>query len=404
MAATIFSVITNLGDKFDLGIDDEMTLGEVKTLVREISSIYERSNEFGVLDESNIVVKLSVRGFQLTDDTARWCELPLDRKSISDGEKMFAHISVKSKDQQRSQGASVPVGASDLLAGRSGASMRDSKRGREEEEAERQRARMMEPMIDMIASNPAFLEQLFASQPQLKKILDENPQAARELQNPETLKQLMMSQIDPDQRRQFNQAMQLQLAQISNTPGGTAMLERYMSGMMQEPEGKRKPCDVSETPEDSVRPNPQQSANDQALPNPWTASRHGSSAVSSTATLQNLFQHNNTAPQWSPSGSFPLPPSSNMFPMGQQFNPDLASMFSAMFGGPQRQTSQQEAARKASTPIDDDCDYSAGLVVLLEMGFEDTSLCEEALRKCKGDVDAAVCYIADRQSEAPDQH
>lgn len=346
-----YLVVTNLGDKFDLFIEPDTTIGDVRALV---SAMCSRPRD--CVSDDQLVIRLSVRGVQALDDSAAWETLKIDHASISNGEKLYA--SVICKPLSAAAPANIPVGASGLVS--TGGSTK-----KEEEEQQRQQARMMEPMIDAMVSNPQFFDSMISMQPELQKLIRENPEAERELRNPETLKSLLMAQFDPDQKRQLSRTMQLQLAQISNIPGGTAAIERHMNSVLREPSARKTASDLHEASEAHARPNPNQNSNSAALPNPWQRTQQEPQRFAPPAMAL-------------PRPSIPLPLfSSPSAPVG----PSLPVM--------EQVPPSREAAASAE-------DYSAQLVTLLEMGFDDEDLCMKALQHTRGDIDAAVCFIAEQ--------
>lgn len=343
-------------------------------------------------------MKLSIRGVQLVDDCAKWHQIPIDHKTIRAGEKLYAHFSSQRAAENRA-GVNIPNGAAGLLfdgvpSGGASASAR-----KESDDAARAKARMMEPMIDAMVSNPRFVDSMIAMQPELKRLIDEHPHVEQELRNPETLKQMMMSQIDPDQRRQLNRTMQLQMAHLSNIPGGTAMLEKYMSRAMEQPEGKRSAADLRDVVEEHSRPDPALASNAAALPNPWA--RRQAEVAPPAAQGPPAFPFR--PPGWPPmslpteQSRAPLGGGSGwpFFPLqhgGQPFVPQSVQRPQAA-SAPAASTSSRSVANEE----EDDTDYSAQLVTMLEMGFEDDEACLRALKACHGDIDAAVCFLDDER-------
>lgn len=387
-------VITNRGDKFQYVVEPHTTVQELRTIVQEM----------GGGGGSSVTTKMSIRGLQLVDDHAKWAHLPLPHASMIDGEKLYVHFSSSAAAEGRN-GGNIPQGASSFLFDQAGAPAGASASARKEaESAARARAAMMEPMLDAMVRNPAFVDNLIAMQPELKAMIREHPQVESELRNPETLKQIMMSQIDPDRRRDANRTMQLQLAQLSNIPGGTAMIERYMSKALQQPEGKRTVADLRDALEEHSKPDPTLSSNAAALPNPWDARTAAPAAPPaafppSAAYLNsalNPFGGQNFQPQTHSASAQSHPSQSSLqqlFGAMPRALPTQTQPHSFAYVPPQ----QQDVLATSSPPLDEsgDADFSEQLVVLLEMGFEDDEACMRALKVCRGDIDAAVCFLAD---------
>lgn len=387
-------VVTNRGEKFEFVVEPATTVGELRTIVREMGG--------GTSGSSNsLATKMSIRGVQLIDDNAKWSQLPLPHSSMTDGEKLYVHFSSAAAAERRS-GSNIPAGASNFMFDPNGGGAppgASAAAKKEADNAARARARMMEPIVDSMVRNPAFVDSLISSQPELKSLIQEHPQVEQELRNPETLKQMLMSQIDPDKRKEVNRAMQLQLAQLSNVPGGTAMLERYMAKALEQPEGKRSAADLRDAVEEHSRPDPSLSSNDAALPNPWARSQ-SSVGAGMFPTTTGGRPHATMPPSLPPFGAQAMWPP---FPSVSNQQQNLQHLFRAL---PQPPVTVREAP-PVPPPLSlvpperaEDDDYSEQLVVLLEMGFEDDEACMRALRACHGNIDAAVCRLGDEADAA----
>ena len=131
-----------------------------------------------------------------------------------------------------------------------------------------QQMQMMEPMIQMMAANPSLLTSM---SPELGRLFQQHPEAAREFSNPETLRDMFRAGVDPEARRDMDRAMQSQLSQIQNIPGGMGMLENMMGSVQRDLErpGPRTAADMTEASEERSMPTAGASSNTRALPNPW---------------------------------------------------------------------------------------------------------------------------------------
>lgn len=349
--SAMFVVVCNACENFDIRLDGSMTVRDARALI---------TSKLGSVGR-NATIKLSLRGIQLLDDNATLQQLA-PSAVFRDQERL--HVSVAVGGELRAAGADLPKG---LLA--------NSRR--EEDVAQREQARMMEPMIDMMVRNPQFVDSMFASQPEVQAMMRSNPEMARELRNPEVLKNMILSQIDPDQKRQMSRTMQLQMAQIANIPGGSAMLERHMNKFLQQPAGKRTRADLQDATEEHSRPDDHRQFNAEALPNPW--SRAATSAPRNPLGLG--------VPYSAPTLTSPPPLRQTTPPHGEFLR--LLSSLEPRSGAAAASTAppQPPPARR---------EFPEQLDILLDMGFEDLELCQEALDVCNGDVDAAVCYMAER--------
>lgn len=410
------------GEKQTLVLEDDMTVGEVRGLIGAMLDLPESST-----------VAMTYVGRQLNDDELTWGDAVRAVEASSSSFKAKPPTSA-------ANGATSPpqppqpvrkvfcrvtsrAPTSDVSAEALRAALASKERTAAEEKAEREQARRMEPMIDALASSPEFVDRMLDMQPGLKKMIEEHPEVGRDLRNPEVIKAMMMSQIDPDRRREMNRSLELQMAHIAAIPGGQQLLDRHMSGMLAslDADGTRTEADLHAASEEHARPTPGKSVNSEALPNPW---------ASSSPAL--------------PSGPPPLPPMPGFSPFGPMmgagrggghaatgaapppalggglYGQSPAAAFAQLFGGnagtpfgyggsgnggglPMMPPANAMSSSAGAAPVGGSlapattADYSSQLVTLREMGFDNEALCKEALAACNGDVEDAVVYIAERQ-------
>jgi hypothetical protein len=358
---------TAVAAKFELSVDDETTVGDVRAVV---------AATLGFDDLEAVTIRLTLRGVQLADDGQ---VLSRSVRALVDGEKLFVFVKEAS--------------AAGAEAGTGGALLRhQALNAKREEDAQRQHAKMMEPMIASLAANPQILQGMLQSQPELQQLLRNNPDAAKELSNPETLKALMMSQLDPDARRRMYTSMEMQLAQVNAMPGGAAAIERAMNSVTRDLDGpgRRTRADLSEISDERARPDPTKSANTEPLPNPWAARPLQGPTAVGPSVASGVHPLVTGLPPWmattAPSpAALPAPVTSSK---NTQSDADQAA---------NRSRRSEEGNPGAAAAADEDAKYQHQLRVLVDdMGFEDAELCKEALRHAKGDIDGAVEFIASR--------
>ncbi|KAF5223364.1 hypothetical protein ECC02_003643 [Trypanosoma cruzi] len=375
----LFQIVSNVADKVDLFIEDEMTVGEVRVLIGQM------------IDADEKTIRLTFQGHVLEDDKATW-ELILKMYPLAEDtpRKLFVHVS----ERLRTGSASMEALRAALV----------SASGQEDEKAARVQARLMEPVIDLMVKDPSMVEMMLSSHPGLKQMLEKHPELKSHVCDPETLKTLMMSQIDPDQRRSLNRGMGLQLAQLSALPGGEQLFEHltseYLNDMaaLTETHVSSSSDNVDEA---QARPDPTKEANSEALPNPWerqTSSLQGASGLNSVnGNTNNLFSA--FGGLGASGGSMPfagLP--GNIASLGHT-NPVTAASFlpprmlSSSHEGNHVPTTDPTHTREASANTGE---WASQLATLREMGFDNEALCLEALRASNGDIDGAVNYIADK--------
>ena len=327
----VLEVVVAGGDRLRVAVDSSMTVGEVKLLLDQMGP-------YCCGDEGS--VKLNYRGKQLTDNRTKWKHL-----SPHSSEKLYAFFVKPGYNNSARTTHATAVVRSD-----------DDKR--EERRLAARRAAQMEPFLDAMTSNPQLLEMILASSPEMRQMVQQNPEIERELRNPEVLKAMMRSSYDPDAMREMSTSMNLQLSQVRSMPGGAAAIERAVGSILrdQSAHGPQSAADLRDASEMNSKPSVGQDANTSALPNPWT---------------------NSCSPIESRNNRVSMTPS-NMVQLPLQHTAEPTS---------------------SSRDVGDRFKYRRPLAMLRDMGFVDEVLMLEALRSSGGDVDGAVDYIASRNVE-----
>ncbi|EPY26175.1 ubiquilin [Angomonas deanei] len=341
-----FQLVSNVAERETIVVDDSMTLEEVRGLIAAV---------LGTSEDNSVT--LTYNGKNLVDDSTVFTELI----SVIDGDKtvtqrkLFCHVGKgKAKDVSlESLRANLP--SKESVAA--------------DESAKRSQAKMMEPMVDMMVRNPQYLQMMLRQQPDLKETMEKSPEVARMLQDPETLKDLIMSQIDPDRGREMSTTLRSQLAQLDAIPGGRMMLERYTHDLGDTNADINLPKtkdDLYCVPEEDARPNPNQETNTAALQNPWATPSASASANRPTA-----------------GGGFPPVDASMLSAAMSMFAPQTASNPTAnpFLSGGNGGASLKER-------------FASQLSILKDMGFEDEQLCLSLLERYNGDVEAVVDHFA----------
>ena len=340
-------------------------------------------------------VKLTLRGRVLEDDLASWFDY-----DVKEGDKVYVAIDTSARGRQAmnnhgsvTANRSNQADASNPMAALEGGGAASPQ---------------MSAFVDNLS--PEMIEMMFNMSPELRNLQRDHPDVARELRDPETFRNLMRSQMDPTSRRAAENARGMQMAQLGATPGGWQMAERLMHSIQRddEREGADDASNPSSPVETSAQPVSGQSANNQALPNPWAR------PTQSTA-----------APQQPAPGAFPM---GGAGLGGQQHQPGagaaqpgpnpMAALMAAMMGQQQQARAQppppgardpftamlmgmQPGPAAAAAPVAAPAppDYSAQVRTLTEdMGFDEETA-RLALEQTHGDVDAAVNLIAEWTDE-----
>ncbi|KAG5475301.1 hypothetical protein LSCM1_03414 [Leishmania martiniquensis] len=406
-----YQIISSKGDKFALCIDDEMTVGDVKGVAA------------AMLDApDDVIMTVSLNGKLLKNDAETWGELrgrlfrsqqphPMQRK-------LFCNVTDRPvvESQSAEMLRMLPTREEKKL----------------EQEKEREKAAAMNSMVDSLADNPAFLESMLSMNPMIQSMQKKSPEVARMLKDPDTLRMLLKSSVDPQRRREMERNAELQLAHIAALPGGQQMINHYMDQLIEDEEETdtqrqvRIGMSTTDVSSELNQPDPNKEANNDPLPNPWAAP---ASVTPSPQASAFPFGGTDGFPFAHP---FSFPPTAASLPSGAATN-TMAPFFardvaSALSRGPDQAAmnetiemvmpsmraqplvpstttanapSPSVAAPPSSTPpsVLSEEAMERGLSVLRDMGFEDEALCREALAACGGDAEAAVDYIAEHQPE-----
>ncbi|AYU79952.1 conserved hypothetical protein [Leishmania infantum JPCM5] len=409
-----YQIISSKGDKFALCIDDDMTVGDVKGVAA------------AMLDApDDVVMTVSLNGKLLKDDAETWGELrrrlfrshqphPMQRK-------LFCNVTDRPVVESQS---------AEMLR------MLPSKEEKKlEQEKEREKVAAMDSMVDTLADNPAFLEGMLSMNPMIKRMQKKSPEVARMLKDPDTLRMLLKSSVDPQRRREMERNAELQLAHIAALPGGQQMINHYMDQLTEDEEETdaqrqlRIGRSTAEVSDEIAHPDPTKEANNDPLPNPWATPAATASGAASQTGGAFPFGDAEGFPFFSPFG---FPPAAASSPNGAATDP-VASSFvggsaAASSSGPDQEvmnsmiqmmmqsmmtppsapttaTTDAQSPSTAAAPVPaspsvlSEETVQRGLSALREMGFEDEALCREALTACGGDAEAAVDYIAEHQEE-----
>merc|ERR1719450_316082 len=182
--------------------------------------------------------------------------------------------------------------------------------------------------------------------PQMREMMDRNPQIARILDDPETMQQAMRAATNPALMREMMRNSDLAMGRADVMPGGHAALARMhnevvdpLYSAMGPGSGAGNSTAVSYELENSTTSAP----NSAALPNPWGPPPAAAPAAQTSATPQPTANPQMTATAGTP------PPMANPFAMmmlnpqapvsspmagmmGQ--NPQMAQMMAQLMGAP----------------------------------------------------------------------
>jgi hypothetical protein len=418
-----YHIISSKGDKVPLCIDDEMTVGDVRGVAAAMLDAPE-----------DRIMTVSLAGKLLTDDTETWGDL---RTRLFHGQqpapmqrKLFCNLTNK------------PV--TEVQSGEVMRMFASKEERKQEQEKERQSAEAMESMVESLAQNPGMLESMLSMNPQIQKLQKKSPEVARMLKDPDTLKTILLSSVNPERRKEMERNAELQLAQISAMPGGQQAINHYMDQMDEDGEEEETENErairigttaPTATNDSLYTPDPTKDANNEPMPNPWAASSSAGTPIATTTPAttsaggagplaSNLFSFfapstsgaaaggavgASPASLWS--GQDPASVQAMWQMMMQSVGSNANHAYSAAGAAtattsaspatqaePADASTQVDATPSSSTVLSEEM-LQAGLAALRDMGFEDEVLCRRALQAAGGDVEAAVDYIAEHLDE-----
>ena len=224
---------------------------------------------------------------------------------------------------------------------------------------------------------------------------------------------MMMSQLDPEARREMNTSMQMQLAQLNTIPGGQAMLENMLGGVLRE-SGNTPLTEIDRraATEEHAAPQAGRDSNSEPLPNPWARPSQPAQQqrqpvhqpMGMNPFMMQMMQQQQQQGAGAPAGSNLMQQQQRellqrlIAAQTQQFQqqpPPSTPLHPAAAPTPSAEPDYSQLAVSGDLREQRRREYKEQLRVLMEdMGFTDEEACLMALIQSNGDVDAAVDYLA----------
>lgn len=155
---------------------------------------------------------------------------------------------------------------------------------------------MNNPFVQSLMESPEFLEQMITSSPQIKRMVEQNPELGTVLKDPGTLKQVMDVMKNPNLMKEMIRSTDLAMQNIETHPEGFRILSR----MFANPEDSIYNSSSSDIDEKSSTHDTAPEPNTQPLPNPWCKSPSKSNQSPQSPQSQ-------SSPSTSSCGGFPFP-------------------------------------------------------------------------------------------------
>ncbi|KAI9469991.1 MAG: hypothetical protein EXX96DRAFT_654389 [Benjaminiella poitrasii] len=190
------------------------------------------------------------------------------------------------------------------------------------------RQMMDSPFMQSMLNNPEFVRSIIMSNPQMKTLVEQNPELGHVISDPAFLRQSMEMMRNPNLMRELQRNNDRALSNIEAIPGGFNHLRRMYNTFQGPLESAMGPREANTNDEANnqrlarelnVESVPENSLNVQALPNPW--------AAPSTANNNNSNRNGSTnAADSNSAANAPNPFAAALGGMGATENP-----FTALF-------------------------------------------------------------------------
>lgn len=134
---------------------------------------------------------------------------------------------------------------------------------------------LMQQMQQQLLNDPETMRELFTSNPQIRDLMERNPEVRQVLQDPAMLRQAVQMAQNPELMREMMRHTDRALTNIENMPGGFNYLrqqyENVIEPLQQATQAPAPQFDQNAAPAAPPSPNP----NADPLPNPWANTNAG---------------------------------------------------------------------------------------------------------------------------------
>ncbi|KAI8899328.1 hypothetical protein BC833DRAFT_586103 [Globomyces pollinis-pini] len=281
-------------------------------------------------------------------------------------------------------------------------------------------ALMDNPMVQSMMSNPAFLQKILQSNPQLQKLIEEHPEVRENLSDPNFLQEMTKAVKNPKLMQEMMRNQDRALSNIESIPGGF----NHLSSMFKSMDGPRTADPSTEEANRRMaimlganNKSPTDGPNTDALPNPWAPQRNKPNTASPSSALPFFGGMGNSM---SPTGGIPFNPFG--FNQNAMYNPSMMNMMNAnsqptvspstsnsshipqtaflpSFQAMQQAmtlNNQQFSPSGSSNNNSVDERFKEQLAALKNMGFTNDEQNKRALLAAGGNTEAAIAYILDQ--------
>jgi len=166
------------------------------------------------------------------------------------------------------------------------------------------------PFVQSVMSNPEFIQSIYMSNPQFKKVIEKNPEMAQIFNDPEYLKQCMEIARNPEMMNEMLRNQDRAMNNLESIPGGFQALSSLYHTVQSPLMDSLRPEQDKSTKEQNEyyakkllngKKLDKTKINNDALPNPWNLSANESSSSSATSPyssslFNNMFNTFNSVP------------------------------------------------------------------------------------------------------------
>merc|ERR1712137_295205 len=293
---------------------------------------------------------------------------------------------------------------------------------------------MQNPLVQQLnqrlMNDPELLRSMLENNPQMRQIMESNPEVAHILRDPAMLRQAMQLSQNPNLMREMMRNTDRTMANIENIPGGFNLLRQQYENVVEPMQQATQVPDRTTGTGQASEEAPTATPNNAPLPNPWAPNAGASQGAANAgagagagananpmANLFNMFGQGQAAGNDASNananpmaGLFNMDPNqmNNMMQMASQLfgggatgntgtastqepNPqaNMMSMMANLFGG-QANAGQQAPSTASSSQMSPEARYAVQLQQLNDMGFNDQEANIRCLTATSGNVNAAI--------------
>merc|ERR1712137_1174627 len=146
---------------------------------------------------------------------------------------------------------------------------------------------MQNPLVQQLnqrlMNDPELLRSMMENNPQMRQVMEQNPEVAHIMRDPAMLRQAMELSQNPNLMREMMRNTDRTMANIENIPGGFNLLRQQYENVVEPMQQASQMPDRNESTGNSSEQPPSATPNSDPLPNPWAPGGSQPSASSGSA-------------------------------------------------------------------------------------------------------------------------